>query len=166
MDGQALMKQQNVTSLRGLWISTIGVLLIDAVQGLTGNWATFFLAWPNSDVGNTILQVTARMASYHIKVGFAVGALSILIVVFAFASKSSMYVRIFSVLGLVITLSAVWGGLLFVSSMFVDRLGLGQMADSFVGAFSSYFLMLVSLALTSRFPWSRKKRSGESGFRT
>jgi hypothetical protein len=140
-----------------LWISTIVVVILIAAQGWTGNWTVFYLLWPGSNVSSTFMLVTAKMAIYHERVGFAIGAISILIIIFAFLSKSNLYVRVFAILGFGITVLAVMGGFMFVNSSLQDRLSLGQMADSFLGVFAAYFLMLFFLNKTPRFPWSRGK---------
>jgi hypothetical protein len=143
----------------GLWISTIVILVLFTAQGWTGNWATFYLLWPGSNVSDMFLQVTANLAVYHMKMGYAIGAVSILIIIFDFLAKSNIYVKVFSILGLIITAVAALGGYLFVSSSFEDRLSLGQMADAFIGAFIAYFLMLFFMNKVPRFPWSRAKSS-------
>jgi hypothetical protein len=151
-------KLQMVTS-RGLWIATISILAILSVQGLSGNWITFFLVWPGgpqAGLGLPFALAMAGLAQYHIVMGLTMGVLSIVIVVFAFMHKSSVYVRVFSVLGLVITASAAIGGILYVTSGFQDRWSLGQMADSFVGAYAAYFLQFFFMNRTPRFPWDRR----------
>ncbi len=142
----------------GLWISTIAVILLAALQGLSGNWIVFFFLWPGGpDFGNRFIQAMVRLSSYHRTAGFAIGAISILILFFAFRSKSSIYVRIFAVLGFVMTALAATGGILYVTSNYQDRLGLGQMADAFVGVFGTYFIQLIFMSTTPRFPWHKEK---------
>jgi hypothetical protein len=148
---------QQKTGLRGLLISTIAILILFIAQGWSGNWASFYLIWPGSNPGATFLQVVSWLDLYHIKTGFAIGGLAVLVVVLAFISRSNLYIRIFAILGLVITVLAVTGGFIFVNSAYQDRLSLGQMADSFIGAFTAYFLMLFFMFYNPRFPWSRKK---------
>ena len=131
--------------LRSLWISTIIVLVLFTIQGWSGNWVTFFLAWPSGpgdQLSNTFLQFMSGLSVYHVKMGFAIGAISVLISIFAFLSKSSIYVRTLAVIGLAITTSAAMGGFLYVSSGFQDRWSLGQMADAFVGVLGAYFIQL------------------------
>ena len=135
----------NKVFLKGLWIATILILVLDVAQGWSGGWSAFFLDWPGADVTNYFLMFTAKLALYHHKMGFAIGALSILIIIFAFLAKSNLYVRVFAVLGFVTTFLAALGGILYVESGLQDRLSLGQMSDAFIGAFAFYFLLLFLL---------------------
>jgi len=143
--------------LRGLWISAILFIVLCAVQGWSGNWSVFYFVWPGSNSGIAFTRFVAGLASYHMKMGYGIGVVSILIVAFAFLSKSNLYVRIFAVLGLVLTAVAALGGYVYVHSSFQDRLSLGQMADSFIAALTAYFIMLIFLNRTPRFPWDRKE---------
>lgn len=145
---------------KGLWISTIAILVIMSVQGLSGNWITFFFVWPGgpgSQVGPAFLRAMAGLAQYHSIMGFVLGGTSVLILVLAFINRATVYVRIFAVLGFLITASAAMGGVLYVNSAFQDRWRLGQMADSFVGAYAAYLLQLCFMNRTPRFPWSLPK---------
>jgi hypothetical protein len=137
----------------GLWITTIMVLILTAVQGVSGNWTVFYLLWPGYNAGDTFLGIVVWLSVYHIKMGFAIGAISILIIIFVFLSKSNWYVRLFSVVGLAVTFSAAMGGYLFVTTGFEDRLSLGQMADSSIAVFAAYFLMLFFMNKVPRWPW-------------
>ena len=137
----------------GLWISTILVLLLAAVQGVSGNWTVFYLLWPGYNAGDIFLRVVVWLSIFHIKLGFAIGAVSILIIIFAFLSKSNWWVRIFSVVGLGVTFSAAMGGYLFVTTGFEDRLSLGQMADSSIAVLAAYFLMLFFMNKAPSWPW-------------
>jgi hypothetical protein len=143
--------------LRGLLISAIVYLVLCAAQGWSGNWSVFYFVWPGSDTSAGFTRFVVDLTNYHLKMGFAIGAVSILIIIFAFLGKTNIYVRIFAILGLVVTVTAAVGGYLYVHSAFVDRLALGQMADAFIGALAAYFLMLLFLYKTPNFPWSRKR---------
>ncbi len=150
-------KLQNFTS-KGLWISTLVIIALMIVQSFSGNWVTIFLIWPGGpgdQLGQAFTQAMAGLSAYHAKMGFAIGVISILILVLAFVHKSSVYVRIFAVLGFIITASAAMGGILYVNSGYQDRWSLGQMMDSFVGAYGAYFLQLFFMNRTPRFPWSK-----------
>lgn len=148
----------NKVCLWGLWISTIAVVLIAALQGLSGNWVTFFLIWPGTPgLQPAFIRAMVILASYHRIAGFIVGAISILILFFAFLSKSSIYVRIFAVAGFVMTALAAVGGFLYVTSGLQDRWSLGQMADAFVGVLGVYLIQLFFMNKTPRFPWVRAK---------
>jgi hypothetical protein len=144
-------------SWKALWICTLAVLAILTVQGFSGNWITLFLILPggSANLGDAFIQAMAGLASYHVYMGFAIGVFSILEVTLAFISRSSIYVRILAVLGLAITFSAALGGYLFVSSGYRDRWPLGQMMDSFIGAYVAYFLQLFFMNRTPRFPWTK-----------
>ena len=142
----------------GLWISTIVVLLLAALQGLSGHWIAFFLLWPGGpSLGHAFLQAMVALSAYHRGAGFAIGAISILILFFAFFSKSTIYVRVFAIVGLVMTVVTAAGGFLYVTSGLKDRWSLGQMADGFVGVFGAYFIQLFFMNKTPRFPWHRSK---------
>jgi lysylphosphatidylglycerol synthetase-like protein (DUF2156 family) len=140
-----------------LWISTILVLLLIAAQGWSGQWTVFYVLWPGADIGNTFATVAGHLSTYHIRLGYAIGAISLLTLVFAFLSRSSLYARIFAVLAFALVVLAAAGGVQFVRSGFQDRLSLGQMADSFLAAFAANFLLLFFLNKTPKFPWSRQK---------
>ncbi len=147
-------------SSRGLWISTLAILVVMSVQAWSGNWITFFLILPGGSAGLSpqFLQAMSNLSIYHAVMGFVTGALAIIVLVFAFIHKSSIYVRIFAILGLVITASAAMGGILFQQSGYQDRWPLGQMADSFVGAYAAYFLQLFFMNRTPNFPWIVKSK--------
>lgn len=143
-----------------LWISTILIILIGGLQGLSGNWITFFLVWPGGpDFGQAFTQFLAALSAYHIGMGFVVGALSVLIIIFAFLAKSGLYVKILSFIGLIMTALAAAGGVLYVNSAFQDRMGLGQMADAFVGMIGIYLIQLFFMNRTPVFPWNRAKKA-------
>ncbi|MGD0355294.1 MAG: hypothetical protein ABSB31_07630 [Dehalococcoidia bacterium] len=152
-------KLQKVSS-RGLWISTLAVLVLMSVQAWSGNWITFFLILPGgpSNLSDQFLLAMKDFATYHAILGFVIGFGSIIVLIFAFVHKSSIYVRIFAILGLIITASTAMGGILFQQSGFQDRWPLGQMADSFVGAYAAYFLQLFFMNRTPDFPWIKKMK--------
>jgi hypothetical protein len=139
-----------------LWISTLAILVVISVQAVSGNWITFFLILPGgpANLSQSFIEALAKLAIYHKIVGFVIGGISILILIFAFIRRSSIYVRIFAVLGFIITVIAGIGGFLFVKSGLQDRWALGQMADSFVGAYAAYFLQLFFMNRTPKFPWT------------
>jgi hypothetical protein len=143
-------------SLKGLWISAIALLILMTVQGFSGNWITIFLRWPGTpNLSDQFIQAMIGLSSYHSFMGLAIGCISVLNLVLAFMSRSSIYVRILAVLGLVIMGSAAMGGILYVSSGYQDRWSLGQMMDSFVGVYADYFLQLFFINRTPRFPWTK-----------
>lgn len=143
-----------------LWISTLAILVVVSIQALSGNWITFFLILPGgpANLSQSFIDTLVKVAIYHKLMGIVIGGISILILIFAFVRRSSIYVRIFAVLGFIIIVSAGIGGFLFVKSGFQDRWPLGQMADSFVGAYAAYFLQLFLMNKTPRFPWTSQDR--------
>jgi hypothetical protein len=146
--------QRNLST--ALWISTLAILVVMSIQALSGNWITFFLILPGgpANLSQSFIGTLVKVAIYHKLMGFVIGGISILILIFAFVRRSSIYVRIFAVLGFIITVLAGIGGFLFVKSGFQDRWPLGQMADSFVGAYAAYFLQFFFMNKTPRFPWT------------
>jgi hypothetical protein len=111
-----------------------------------------------ANLSQSFIDALAKLAIYHKVAGFVVGGISILVLIFAFIRRSSIYVRIFAVLGFIITLIAGIGGFLFVKSGFQDRWALGQMSDSFVGAYAAYFLQVFFMNKTPRFLWTSQDR--------
>jgi hypothetical protein len=142
-----------------LWISAILILLLIAAQGWSGQWVVFYVLWPGAKIGNTLATVAGHFSGYHVKMGFAIGAVSLLILILAFFSRSSLYARILAIVAFALVVLAAAGGVQFVRSGFQDRVSLGQMADSFLGAFAANFLLLFFLNKTPKFPWSRQKAS-------
>ena len=143
-----------------LWVSTIVLLLLLSLQALSGNWVTFFLILPGgpTNISQSFIGALIKLAIYHKLMGFVIGGISILVLIFAFIRRSSIYVRVFAVLGFIITVSAGIGGFLFVKSGFQDRWALGQMADSFVGEYAAYFLQLFFMNKTPNSPWTSQDR--------
>jgi hypothetical protein len=139
-----------------LWVLTLAILVVMSIQAVSGNWITFFLILPGgpSNLSQSFIMALAKLAIYHKVAGFMVGGISFLILIFAFIRRSSIYVRIFAVLGFIITVIAGIGGFLFVKSGFQDRWALGQMADGFVGAYAVYFLQLFFMNRTPKFTWT------------
>ena len=141
-----------------MWIATIAVTLLAALQALSGHWVIFFLLWPGGpNYGSAFAQAMVTLGSYHRIAGFIVGGFSIVILFFAFFSKSSIYVRIFAVVAFIMTALAASGGFLYVRSGYLDRMSLGQMADAFVGVFGAYLIQFFFMNKTPRFPWSRAR---------
>jgi hypothetical protein len=149
---------------RVLWILTMVILAVTTVQAISGNWITYFAILPggSANLSQAFLQAMAGLATYHRIVGFVMGGLSILTLVFAFLHKSGIYVRIFAILGLAAMASAAIGGYLFVQSGFQDRWSLGQMSDSFVGVYAAYFIQLYFMNKNHGFPFGKAKTSANS----
>jgi len=127
-----------------LWVLTAVILALLTLQGLSGNWITYFLILPGgpANLSQVLIGGLIKLALYHRIMGFIIGLLSILILIFAFTRRWSNFVRLFAVLGFIITALAAIGGYLFVKSGLMDRWPLGQMSDAFVGAYAAYFLQL------------------------
>jgi hypothetical protein len=152
-------KLQRIFSM-ALWVSTLAILVLLTVQAFSGNWVTYFLVLPGgpANLSQSFINAMVQLSIYHKIAGFVIGGISILVLIFAFISRSSIYVRIFAVLGFIIAASAGVGGFLYFKSGFQDRWALGQMADSFVGVYAAYFLQLFFMNKTTRFPGAAQSR--------
>ena len=139
----------------GLWISTILVLILAAVQGVSGNWTVFYLLWPGYNAGDIFLRVVVWLSIFHIKLGFAIGAVSIflLIIIFAFLSKSNWWVRIFRVVGQGVTSSAAMG-LVFLCTTASNRSSVGRWRTALLSALQAADLLtLFFMNKAPRWPW-------------
>ena len=154
----AIKTGQRRAAVWGLWVSTILILLTSALQGLSGHWILFFAVWPGGpNPGPAFVQAMTTLTHYHIYAGFATGWLAVFVLVFAFIAKTNKYVRIFAVVGFILTVIAASGGVLYVRSGLQDRWSVGQMADAFVGVFGAYFIQLFFMNKIPRFPWNRAR---------
>lgn len=136
-----------------MWASAGLILTLLTLQGLSGNWITYFLILPGgpANLSQVFVSGLVKLAMYHKIMGLFIGLLSMLILIFAFTRRWSRYVRIFAVLGFIITALAAIGGYLFVQSGLTDRWPLGQMSDAFVGCYAAYFLQLFFMNKTPSF---------------
>ena len=100
------------------------------------------------------------LGTYHRIGGWTTGGLSVVILYFAFFSRSTVYTRIIAMVGFIMTVLAALGGYLYVTSGFADRMSLGQMADAATGVTGVYLIQLFFMNKTPRFPWV--KRSSEA----
>jgi hypothetical protein len=142
----------------GLWVLTILVVLLSAVQALSGHWVVFFFLWPGgTSFGSSFMRAMADLGSYHRSAGFAIAGLAVLILLCVFLSRWSVYVRLLAVLGLVLVGLSAWGGYQYYTSGYQDRWFLGQMADASVGVIGIYLIQLFFMNKTPRFPWSKSK---------
>lgn len=105
------------------------------------------------------MRAMMNLGTYHKIMGFVIGALSIIIPPLAFLARANNYVKVFSLLGVIVTVLTAIGGIAYVNSGFGDRLGLGQMADAAVGVFVAFFLQLFFMNRVPHFLWSKKKTS-------
>jgi heme A synthase len=127
--------------LPALWVATILILVITTVQGVTGRWYVFYFLWPNGPtIASWFMPYLVKMGPFHKVVGFVIGGLSILIFIFALGSKSRGWVKIFAFVGLVVTIVAAVGGIMYVTSGLKDRWSLGQMADAMSGVLLAYLV--------------------------
>jgi len=96
---------------------------------------------------SSILQALQRagvLVLYHAIEGALILVISVIILALSFRSSGSTWVRVCAIIGLVATLSAAAGGLLFVMSAFQNDAYSAQMGGSFIGAYAFYFLVLYS----------------------
>ncbi len=142
-----------------LWALTGVILALLTLQGISGNWITYFIILPGGPAGlsQILIVFLVKLVLYHRIMGFVIGLLSILVLIFAFLRLWSKYVRLFAVLGFIITATAAMGGYLFVKSGFTDRWPLGQMSDAFIGCYAAYFLQLFFMNKTPGFRSSAKE---------
>ncbi len=136
---------------------TIAIVLLSAVQVISGHWVTFYLLWPGGpSLGSreTFIPAMVKLGSFHKVLGLAIGALALVILPTAVWSKSSRYVMACAVVGLGMAALTVAGGILFVTSGFQDRWSLGQMADASVGVSIAFLVQLFFMNATPKFPWS------------
>lgn len=101
------------------------------------------------------MQAMVTLSKYHKVAGYSMGGIALLVLLFAFLDKKSIYVRVFALLGIIMVGLAASGGILYVRSGHQDRFALGQMADASIGVFGSYFIQLFFMNRTPRWPWTR-----------
>jgi hypothetical protein len=77
----------------------------------------------------------------HAFIGLAILALALVVLTFSLKSKPRS-VQIPSILGLIMVISAIIGGTLFVLSGFSNNGVSAQMGGSFIGAYAFYFIEL------------------------
>ena len=122
-----------------LWASTILIVVLSAIQVLSGNWITLYLFWPGGPgTAPSFIKAMIDLANYHRYAGFTIGGISILVLLFAFLAKPNIFVRIISIVGLIMMGLAASGGYLYVTSNTQDRWSLGQMMDAAVGVLIVY----------------------------
>jgi hypothetical protein len=139
-----------------LWVSTIFVLVLSAIQALSGNWITLYLFWPGGPgTAPSFIKAMIDLADYHRYAGFTIGGLSILVLLFAFLAKPNIFVRIISIAGLIMAGLAASGGYLYVTTNTQDRWSLGQMMDATVGVLIVYSIQLTFMFVA--FWFMRKK---------
>jgi hypothetical protein len=129
-----------VRVLRALVVATLVIL---GVQGWFGDYVTIFITPANgiarpSPTLDGFVQELQKLPSpffpaWHAIEGIVLVLLAVAVLVLSFTWSRSRGVRM---------LAAALGGYLFVNSGFGDGGSSAQMGGSFIGAFTSYFLVL------------------------
>jgi hypothetical protein len=135
--------------LRALVVATLVVL---AAQGWFGDYVAIFITPANGiarpsptldGFAHELQQLPSPFfPAWHAIEGIVLLLLAVAVLVLSFTWSRSRGVRIWSVVGLLSMLAAALGGYLFVNSGFGDGGSSAQMGGSFIGAFTSYFLVL------------------------
>jgi hypothetical protein len=123
-------------------------LIILTVQGWFGDTVNIFVAPPgtNSSVPFSALLPTITNYGFfliwHAFEGLLLVILSVALIVASFRWSKKRSVRILSILGALMIISATIGGLSFVLSGFNAGGSSAQMGGSFIGAYAFYFMEL------------------------
>jgi hypothetical protein len=126
-------------------------VVVSAIQVLSGNWITLYLFWPGGPgTAPSFIQAMIDLANYHRYEGFIIAGLSVLVLLFAFLAKPNIFVRIISVIGLIMVGLAASGGILYVMSNTQDRWNLGQMMDASAGVLIIYLVQIIFMFFI---PW-------------
>ncbi len=124
------------------------ILILLTVQGWFGDTVNLF-AVPTSPVSvetsatgllTAVLDVGPTLI-IHAFIGIAILAIAVIVLAFSLKSKPRN-IQIPSILGLVMVVSAIIGGTLFVLSGFTNNGVSAQMGGSFIGAYAFYFIEL------------------------
>ncbi len=126
----------------------VAALILLTVQGWFGDTVNiFFIPTTPPTVEQSAsgaLQAIVNIGPtlvIHAFIGIAILALAIVVLAFSLKSKPRN-VQIPAILGLVMVVSALIGGLLFVLSGFSNGGNSAQMGGSFIGAYAFYFIEL------------------------
>jgi hypothetical protein len=123
-------------------------LIILTIQGWFGDTVNIFVAPPGT---NSSVQFSALLPTitnygffliWHAFEGLLLVVLSIALIVASFRWSKKRSVRILSILGALMIISATIGGLSFVLSGFNAGGSSAQMGGSFIGAYTFYFMEL------------------------
>jgi len=122
------------------------VLVRLTVQGWFGDTVNLFSV-PTSPVtveasASGILTATINVGPtliVHAFIGLMILALSVTVLAFSLRSKPRS-IKVPSILGLVMVVSAIIGGILFALSGFTNNGVSAQMGGSFIGAYAFYFI--------------------------
>jgi len=135
----------NWRTLRRLIVVTLVLLTI---QGWFGDTVNLFTIPPGpvsveASAGGLLTAVinVGPTLIAHAFIGIALLALSVVVLAFSLRSKPRS-IQIASILGLIMIISALIGGTLFVLSGFANNGVSAQMGGSFIGAYAFYFIEL------------------------
>jgi hypothetical protein len=133
---------------RRLRILIVVTLVLLTIQGWFGDTVNLF-AVPSSPTSvdqsaggllSAILNIGPTLI-IHAFNGILILALGVLVLVFSLKSKPRC-VQVTAILGLVMVVSPIMGGVLFVLSGFANNGVSAQMGGSFIGAYAFYFIEL------------------------
>lgn len=138
----------NKTNWHRLRLLIVATLILLTIQGWFGDTVNLF-AVPTSPVNvessaNGVFQAIVNVGPtliIHAFIGLAILALGITVLSLSLRSKPRN-IQIPAVLGLVMVVSAIIGGTLFVLSGFTNNGVSAQMGGSYIGAYAFYFIEL------------------------
>jgi hypothetical protein len=131
-----------------LRIFIVIVLIILTIQGWFGDTVNIFVAPPGTNTAVPLSNLFSTISNYgialiwHAYEGFLLLALSFVLIGASFAWSKKRSVRIMSILGALMIVSAVIGGVSFILSGFNSGAATAQMGGSFIGAYAFYFMEL------------------------
>ena len=132
---------------RRLRIFIVLTLVALTVQGWFGDTVNLFSSFPTGTVessANGLLGAVVNVGPtliIHAFIGIVILTLSVVVLAFSLKSKPRN-IQVPSILGLVMIVSALIGGVLFVLSGFTNNGVSAQMGGSFIGAYAFYFIEL------------------------
>ena len=131
---------------RKLRIVIVVTLVFLTVEGWFGDTVNLFTAPASSatlDASAGFQAVLSANATLIIHAFLGLGLLGLALVILTFSLKAKpRNVRVPAILGLVMIVSALIGGILFVLSGFSNNGVSAQMGGSFIGAYAFYFIEL------------------------
>lgn len=141
-------KSIDKSSWHRLRLLIVATLILLTIQGWFGDTVNLF-AIPTSPVtvessANGVFQAIVNVGPtliLHTFIGLAILALGIVVLSFSLKSKPRN-IQIPAILGLVMVISAIIGGTLFVLSGYTNNGVSAQMGGSYIGAYAFYFIEL------------------------
>jgi hypothetical protein len=130
--------------LRLLIVLTLVFLTVQGWFGDTTNlFATTTPVTVTASLGGLLTAIinTGPILIIHAFNGILILALAVIVLAFSLKSKPRS-VQVPSILGLVMVVSAIIGGILFVLSGFTNNGVSAEMGGSFIGAYAFYFIEL------------------------